>query len=127
VWRKYQLCRPESRASDGCIKTVTATDAFLPIWGKAEQLQEEVLEIQLKSLLKSRFPQDEIEPLLKERTAETYCNVFADPLVKHAEQSSGELSAPSTGVKDGSQNSATTSAPRKLTCDTCKRGTASRR
>jgi hypothetical protein len=32
---------------------------------KAEQLQGEVLEIQLESLLKSRFPQDEIEPIAK--------------------------------------------------------------
>jgi hypothetical protein len=33
LWRKYQSRRPESRDSDGCIKTVTATDAFLPIHG----------------------------------------------------------------------------------------------
>ena len=80
----------------------------------SQQLQGEVLELELESLLRGKFPQDLIEPVPKgEFGGDVLHRVRRRRSARPAARSSGNPSARRTGAMAGSPSCAMTSAPRR--------------
>jgi len=79
----------------------------------SQQLQGEVVELELETLLRTRFPQDSIEPVPKGEHGGDVLQRVVGPVVWRAARSFGSRSEPRTGVTGGSRSSVTTSAQQR--------------
>ena len=67
----------------------------------SRQLQGEVQELELESLLRTKFPFDVIEPVPRANTAGMWCTVLSARAARPAAPSCGSPSAPKTGATHG--------------------------
>jgi hypothetical protein len=79
----------------------------------SQQLQGEVQELEIESMLREHFPRDTITPVPKGEHAAMPFRASAARLGKYAAGCCGNQSAPRTGMTAGWRSSETTSAPPK--------------